>query len=223
MQKVITAQNINKSFKVGPEIVHVLKDISIELESSNISIIIGPSGCGKSTLLHILLGLEKPDEGEVLINGNDIYSYEEGAMNRFRRKNIGMVYQHPNWVKSISVLENVALPYIINGEDVLQARVKAKELIDSIGMIEFINYSPVDLSSGQQQKIAFVRSLMNDPSIIIADEPTGNLDKDSGMELMNLLIAQKKMGKTILMVTHNLDYSKYADKLIEMVDGKIKT
>jgi len=223
MQKVISAQNINKSFKVGPEIVHVLKDISIELESSNISIIIGPSGCGKSTLLHILLGLEKPDEGEVLINGNDIYSYEEGAMNRFRRKNIGMVYQHPNWVKSISVLENVALPYIINGEDVLQARVKAKELIDSIGMIEFINYSPVDLSSGQQQKIAFVRSLMNDPSIIIADEPTGNLDKDSGMELMNLLIAQKKMGKTILMVTHNLDYSKYADKLIEMVDGKIKT
>ena len=223
MQKVITAQNINKSFKVGPEIVHVLKDISIELESSNISIIIGPSGCGKSTLLHILLGLEKPDEGEVLINGNDIYSYEEGAMNRFRRKNIGMVYQHPNWVKSISVLENVALPYIINGEDVLQARVKAKELIDSIGTIEFINYSPVDLSSGQQQKIAFVRSLMNDPSIIIADEPTGNLDKDSGMELMNLLIAQKKMGKTILMVTHNLDYSKYADKLIEMVDGKIKT
>jgi len=223
MQKVISAQNINKSFKVGPEIVHVLKDVSIELESSNISIIIGPSGCGKSTLLHILLGLEKPDEGEVLINGNDIYSYEEGAMNRFRRKNIGMVYQHPNWVKSISVLENVALPYIINGEDVLQARVKAKELIDSIGMIEFINYSPVDLSSGQQQKIAFVRSLMNDPSIIIADEPTGNLDKDSGMELMNLLIAQKKMGKTILMVTHNLDYSKYADKLIEMVDGKIKT
>ena len=223
MQKVITAKNINKSFKVGPEIVHVLKDISIELESSNISIIIGPSGCGKSTLLHILLGLEKPDEGEVLINGNDIYSYEEGAMNRFRRKNIGMVYQHPNWVKSISVLENVALPFIINGEDVLQARVKAKELIDSIGMIEFINYSPVDLSSGQQQKIAFVRSLMNDPSIIIADEPTGNLDKDSGMELMNLLIAQKKMGKTILMVTHNLDYSKYADKLIEMVDGKIKT
>ena len=223
MQKVISAQNINKSFKVGPEIVHVLKDISIELESSNISIIIGPSGCGKSTLLHILLGLEKPDEGEVLINGNDIYSYEEGAMNRFRRKNIGMVYQHPNWVKSISVLENVALPYIINGEDVLQARVKAKELIDSIGMIEFINYSPVDLSSGQQQKIAFVRSLMNDPSIIIADEPTGNLDKDSGMELINLLIAQKKMGKTILMVTHNLDYSKYADKLIEMVDGKIKT
>jgi len=223
MQKVISAQNINKSFKVGPEIVHVLKDISIELESSNISIIIGPSGCGKSTLLHILLGLEKPDEGEVLINGNDIYSYEEGAMNRFRRKNIGMVYQHPNWVKSISVLENVALPFIINGEDVLQARVKAKELIDSIGMIEFINYSPVDLSSGQQQKIAFVRSLMNDPSIIIADEPTGNLDKDSGMELINLLIAQKKMGKTILMVTHNLDYSKYADKLIEMVDGKIKT
>lgn len=223
MQKVITAKNINKSFKVGPEIVHVLKDVSIELESSNISIIIGPSGCGKSTLLHILLGLEKPDEGEVLINGNDIYSYEEGAMNRFRRKNIGMVYQHPNWVKSISVLENVALPYIINGEDVLQARVKAKELIDSIGMIEFINYSPVDLSSGQQQKIAFVRSLMNDPSIIIADEPTGNLDKDSGMELINLLIAQKKMGKTILMVTHNLDYSKYADKLIEMVDGRIKT
>lgn len=223
MQKVISAQNINKSFKVGSEIVHVLKDISIELESSNISIIIGPSGCGKSTLLHILLGLEKPDEGEVLINGNDIYSYEEGAMNRFRRKNIGMVYQHPNWVKSISVLENVALPYIINGQDVLQARVKAKELIDSIGMIEFLNYSPVDLSSGQQQKIAFVRALMNDPSIIIADEPTGNLDKDSGMELINLLIAQKKMGKTILMVTHNLDYSKYADKLIEMVDGRIKT
>jgi putative ABC transport system ATP-binding protein len=89
MQKVITAKNINKSFKVGSEIVHVLKDVSIELESSNISIIIGPSGCGKSTLLHILLGLEKPDEGEVLINGNDIYSYEEGAMNRFRRKNIG--------------------------------------------------------------------------------------------------------------------------------------
>jgi putative ABC transport system ATP-binding protein len=223
MQKVITAKNINKSFKVGSEIVHVLKDVSIELESSNISIIIGPAGCGKSTLLHILLGLEKPDEGEVLINGNDIYSYEEGAMNRFRRKNIGMVYQHPNWVRSISVLENVALPYIINGQDVLQARVKAKELIDSIGMVEFLNYSPVDLSSGQQQKIAFVRSLMNDPSIIIADEPTGNLDKDSGMELINLLIAQKKMGKTILMVTHNLDYSKYADKLIEMVDGRIKT
>ncbi len=223
MQKVITAKNINKSFKVGSEIVHVLKDVSIELESSNISIIIGPSGCGKSTLLHILLGLEKPDEGEVLINGNDIYSYEEGAMNRFRRKNIGMVYQHPNWVRSISVLENVALPYIINGQDVLQARVKAKELIDSIGMVEFLNYSPVDLSSGQQQKIAFVRSLMNDPSIIIADEPTGNLDTDSGMELINLLIAQKKMGKTILMVTHNLDYSKYADKLIEMVDGRIKT
>lgn len=225
---IIKIHDLSKSFLVGNQKVPVLKGINFEIKADDFLIIFGPSGCGKSTLLHTILGLENPSSGYISYMGKDIY---EKAMERptsedersdFRKENIGMVYQQANWIKSLNVLENVAFPLMLIGIKKEEREKKAREILTDVGMINWANYLPMQLSSGQQQKVSLGRALISNPRIIIADEPTGNLDFDSGQELMKLLTKlNKEMKKTIVMVTHDLEYLKFAKTTVKMFDGKI--
>lgn len=221
---IIRTENLNKSFNVASGEVQVLKGINVEIKQGEFTIIYGPSGCGKSTLLHTILGLEKPTSGSVFVLGKDIYKdYSEDALADFRKSNIGMVFQQANWVKSLNVEENVALPLVLLGENKVLSIEKARKLLNEAHMLEWAQYHPTELSSGQQQKVSLARALITNPGIIIADEPTGNLDFEAGEELVYMLIrARKEQGKTVLMVTHDLTYLKYADNCIRMFDGKVE-
>ena len=223
MNPVIKVQNVNKSFRVGSQDVQILKNISFEIEQGDFSIIFGPSGCGKSTLLYALLGLEGPTTGLITLLDTNFYELvSEDDRSEFRKNHIGMVYQQPNWIKSLTVVENIAFPLLLKGEETLQARTKAQELLKTIQMENWGDYLPSELSSGQQQRIALIRALITNPELIIADEPTGNLDFESGQALMQLL---QKLNtdekKTIVMVTHDLEYLKYAKTAIKMFNGEV--
>lgn len=220
----IQIESLDKSFPVANGVVRVLKNIDLQIEKGKFIIIYGPSGCGKSTLLHTILGLEKPTNGKVSIFGKDLYKeYSEDSLSEFRKNNIGMVYQQSNWIKSINVLENVIFPLVLLGEKKESRLEKGKAILKSVGMLDWAQYHPSELSSGQQQKVSLARALITNPSIIIADEPTGNLDYDSGKELLSFLTGfNKQQGKTILMVTHDLQYLKNADIAIKLFDGEVE-
>jgi putative ABC transport system ATP-binding protein len=221
---VVQVETLDKSFDVVGEKVEVLKNINFDIPSGKFTVIFGPSGSGKSTLLHTILGLEKPTKGTVTVLGTNLYqNHTEDQIAEFRKNHIGMVYQQANWVKAINVVENVALPLALLGEDKQTRLEKAMQMLKSIHMLDWAMYHPAELSSGQQQRVSLARALISNPEIIIADEPTGNLDFDSGEELMNLLREfRDKSEKTILMVTHDLKYLKYADEAIELFDGEVK-
>lgn len=222
-KKIISATDIIKVFKVGLQDVQVLKSVSLDVDDGDFMIIFGPSGCGKSTLLHIILGLEPPTSGKVIFSGSDMYDRtSEDDRSSVRKQLVGMVYQQPNWIKSLKVAENVAFPLMLLGLEKVEAYQKALEVLKAVSMQDWAEYYPTELSSGQQQRIALARSLINDPKIIIADEPTGNLDYESGQEMMQLLYdVNQKQGKTIIMVTHDLEYMKFAKTAVRMLDGQI--
>ncbi len=222
-KKIITATDIVKVFKVGMQDVQVLKSVTLEVDDGDFMIIFGPSGCGKSTLLHIILGLESPTTGKVMFSGSDMYtSTTEDDRSTIRKQLVGMVYQQPNWIKSLKVAENVGFPLMLLGHEKTEAYQKAVEVLKSVSMQDWADYYPTELSSGQQQRVALARSLINDPKIIIADEPTGNLDYEAGQEMMQLLYdVNKNQGKTIIMVTHDLEYMKFAKTAVRMLDGQI--
>lgn len=222
-KKIITATDIIKVFPVGQQDVQVLKNVTLEVDDGDFMIIFGPSGCGKSTLLHIILGLEPPSSGRVIFANTDMYAAtNEDDRSNIRKQLVGMVYQQPNWIKSLKVVENVAFPLVLLGYEKPEARQKALEVLKAVSMADWAEYFPTELSSGQQQRIALARSLINDPKIIIADEPTGNLDYESGQEMMQLLYdVNQKQGKTIIMVTHDLEYMKFAKTAVRMLDGQI--
>jgi putative ABC transport system ATP-binding protein len=222
MNSIISVKNLQKSFHPGGQTVAVLKDISFEVEKGDFIIIIGPSGCGKSTLLHTLLGLENPDSGTVTILGQSLYDgTAEDDRCEFRKRHIGMVYQQPNWIKSLSIMENVCFPLLLFGQDRFLAIGQAVARLKEVGMDGWRESLPTELSGGQQQKVSVARALVTNPEILVADEPTGNLDYHSGQELMQLLTKLNQAGKTIIMVTHDLEYLKFAKRSIKMLDGKI--
>ena len=222
-EPIITVNGITKSFLVGQQVVPILKGINTQIGMGDFVVVVGPSGCGKSTLLHIILGLEAPSAGTVVFLGENIYdNTTEDYRSDFRKKHIGMVYQQPNWVKSMTVVENVAFPMLLLGMDREEAIDKSYGLLDQLKMREWGDYRPTELSGGQQQRASMARALANNPEIIIADEPTGNLDYQTGQEVMQLLLdLNQKHGKTIIMVTHDLEYVKYAQSAIRMLDGLI--
>lgn len=229
MKKQIIALNqVNKSFEVDTGLIPVLKDVSFTVQEGDFVIIVGPSGCGKSTLLHIMLGLEIPTTGTVRILDKDIYTSEKGTLfdedtrSDFRKSHMGMIYQQPQWIRSFSVIKNIEIVPLLRGLDVMQSLDLSLKALDDVSMMNWANYYPMQLSSGQQQKVALARSIVTDPDILVADEPTGNLDYTSGTELMKLLKSLNDKGKTILMVTHDLEYLDYATMVVHMFDGAIK-
>ncbi|MBP7927988.1 ABC transporter ATP-binding protein [Patescibacteria group bacterium] len=219
---VLQAIDIKKSFKVGAQEVEVLKGITFDIPKGDFAIILGPSGSGKSTLLHVLLGLEKPTVGKVMCINVDIFALPtDDDRSSFRKKHIGMVYQQPNWIKALTVLENVAFPLSLLGMEKVTALQKAWKSLASMGMQSWATYIPTELSGGQQQKVALARALITDPELIIADEPTGNLDFESGQDLLNVLTKLNELGRTILMVTHDLEYLKYGKSAVRIRDGLV--
>lgn len=222
-QKQIIVDAIFKNFKVGPQDVEVLKGISFEVETGDFVVIFGPSGCGKSTLLHTILGLEKPTHGNVSILGENLYQKKDGDFrSEFRKKHIGMVYQQSNWIKSLTVVENVAFPLLLLGQNKLKSLAEAKKMLDFVGMVRWAGYISTELSSGQQQRVALARAIITNPEIIIADEPTGNLDFEAGQMVMEIFKEfNQSQGKTIIMVTHDLEYLDYAKKVVHIFDGQL--
>jgi len=220
----IEVENLTKSFLVGKQEVPVLRGISIAIAQGQFVIICGPSGCGKSTLLHSILGLEPPTSGKITLMGNNLYEagLTEDDRSNIRKQFVGMVYQQPNWVRSLKVIENVALPLQLLGVPKQEALEHAFSNLQIVGMTEWANYLPMELSSGQQQRVALARAIITDPKVIIADEPTGNLDFETGQNLMRLLKQlNQEFKKTVVMVTHDLEYLNYADSMVTMLDGKV--
>jgi putative ABC transport system ATP-binding protein len=220
---VIEINGLHKSFIVGEQEVRVLTDINFKIGEGDFLIIFGPSGCGKSTLLHTILGLESPSKGRLVFLNNDLYeNTTEDDRATSRKQHVGMIYQQANWIKALSVIENVGFPLMLTGMSKEDSLVKAKGVLDQVGMLDWANYAPAELSSGQQQRIALARALINNPKVIIADEPTGNLDYESGQIVMKLLSSlNKEQGKTIIMVTHDLEYLRYSKTALRMLDGQV--
>ena len=221
-KEIIRVEDVNKDFYLGATTVNILKGVSASISEGEFAILAGPSGCGKSTLLHIIYGLESPTTGRVFIDGCDIWAKTKDWRADFRNKFVGFIPQQTFWIKSLSVLENVAIPSLIKGETFSQSLERAAQLVKLVGMEKWMHNRPYDLSGGQQQKIALARALLLNPRFLIADEPTGNLDMKSGNELMELLADfNKQFNITILMITHNPEQYAYADQVVHMLDGVI--
>jgi len=223
-EAVIKIEGLKKDYPLdgGDRKAPVLHGIDLEISATDFAIIYGPSGCGKSTLLHTMVGLETPTEGKVKIRGTDIYALKEEERSAFRAEKFGMVYQAVYWVKALTVWENVALPLLINGEKESIAKKQAMKVLEETDMAKYADKRPMQLSGGEQQRVGLARALINNPWIIVADEPTGNLDSHSSDEVMQIFQELNQKGKrTIVMVTHNLIYLPMASKKIAMRDGLV--
>jgi putative ABC transport system ATP-binding protein len=222
LSKIVELKDINKFYKVGKEKAHILKSINLNIKKGEFVMIMGKSGSGKTTLLNILGFLDKFDEGEYIFNNQDVTRLNESERSNFRNLNIGFIFQQFNLINTLNIYQNVELPMIYNNK---YSKQEKKEQIENnlsiVGLLDKIKQKPVQLSGGQQQRVAIARALVNDPEIIFADEPTGSLDSDTGIEIMELLKELNKQGKTIIMVTHDEDLTKYASKVIKLKDGLI--
>lgn len=202
----------------------VLKNINLKVEKGEIVAIVGASGAGKSTLLHILGTLDKPDQGKVTIRGMDVFAQSQKNLAAFRNKSIGFVFQFHNLLPEFSALENVLIPGIISGQNEDEVRKKAKSLLDMLGLSSRMDHKPSELSGGEQQRTAVARALINSPDLILADEPSGNLDSKNAIDLHNLFFQLRKdLNQTFIIVTHNQDLSAMADRRVEIKDGVINS
>jgi len=224
MSIILSAENISKSYKSNKKnTVDVLKSITMEIESNKISVIVGASGAGKSTLLHLLGGLDRPDNGKVFFEQKNIFEYGNDKLSKFRNENIGFVFQFHHLLPEFTALENISIPQMIKGIGLKEAHKRSEELLKIIGLSERTEHKPAELSGGEQQRIAVARALANNPKIIFADEPTGNLDSANSEAIHNLLFElRNNLNKTFVIVTHNPELMKLADVIFEIKDGIIK-
>ncbi|HIY55669.1 MULTISPECIES: ABC transporter ATP-binding protein [Eubacteriales] len=218
--EVLKAVNLTKIYGKGENQVRALDGVSLSVEQGQFAAVVGTSGSGKSTLLHMLGGLDRPDEGKVYVDGKDIFSLKEEALTIFRRRKIGFVFQSYNLVPVLSVYENVALPVELDGKKADRAFIE--EILDTLGILQKARSLPGQLSGGQQQRAAIARALASRPSILLCDEPTGNLDSRTSQDVLGLLkLSGQKFGQTIVMITHNEEIAQMADRIIRIEDGRI--
>ena len=218
--EILRVENLSKIYGKGETAVKAIDDISFSVEKGEFVAIIGPSGSGKSTMLHILGGVDRPTKGKVYINDTDIYSLNNNDLAIFRRRNVGLIYQFYNLIPILNVEENISLPVLLDGKKVDEQRLN--EIVKNLGLENRIKHLPNQLSGGQQQRVAIGRSLINEPAIILADEPTGNLDTKNSKEILELLkLSNKKYEQTLIMITHDPNIAKEADRIIKIEDGKI--
>lgn len=219
---IIEIKNLSKIFGSGDTEAKVLKGVNLKIYSGDYIILFGPSGCGKSTLMNCIAGLEVPTSGEVLVRGENLTKKNDDDLALHRRQKIGMIFQQFNILKSMTVLQNIALPQLLHGVDQKTRLNRAHSLLKILSLDKFSDRIPTELSGGQQQRVAIARALANNPWIILADEPTGNLDSKNADEVMDLIWAlNKKSKRTIIMVTHNPDYLHFASRVLYMKDGII--
>ena len=224
---ILQAEGLYKSYRLGAADVKVLKGVDLAVRSGEFISIVGASGSGKSTLLHILGALDRPDKGTVRFEGSDLKNIGNGELNRFRNKRVGFVFQFYHLLDELNVLENVFLPAMVSKSTIgwllsrKQAKNRAKELLSQLGLSERAEHKPYQLSGGERQRVAIGRALMNEPKILLADEPTGNLDSQTGNGILNVFEALNKAGQTIVMVTHDERIAHKAGRIIMLTDGKI--
>lgn len=217
---ILETKNLTKMYGLKENNLMVLKDINISINKGEFISIIGPSGSGKSTLLHLLGGLDRPSRGEIVVNGVDINSFSDKKLAEYRRTEIGFVFQQFNLLPILSVKENIELPLMIGEEEIDSNYIE--ELIFMLGLEEKKDHLPSKLSGGQQQRVAIGRALSTKPSIILADEPTGNLDSKTSEEVIELFkLSSNKYNQTMILITHDMNIAKKADRVIEIIDGKI--
>ena len=218
--EILRVENLTKVYGKGENEVRALDGVSFSVEKGAFVAVIGPSGSGKSTLLHILGGVDRPTGGKVLMDGKDVYAQNEEQLAIFRRRQVGLIYQFYNLIPVLNVTENITLPVLMDGQKVNQNRLA--ELMTTLKLIGRENHLPNQLSGGQQQRVSIGRALMNAPAVVLADEPTGNLDSKSSREIVELLkVSNEKYGQTLLVITHDESIALQADRILSIEDGKI--
>ncbi|HOV21496.1 MAG TPA: ABC transporter ATP-binding protein [Candidatus Ratteibacteria bacterium] len=218
---VIELLNIKKIYKMGTIELEVLRGISLSVKKGEHISIMGPSGSGKTTLLNILGCLDKPTYGQYFFQDKDISKLDDNSLSEIRSKYIGFIFQQFNLIPQLNVIENISLPLFYQGIDENLMMEKAKDFADMVGLSDRLYHRPSELSGGQQQRVAIARALANDPLIILADEPTGNLDTTTGKEIMKLLCRLNEEGKTLLVITHDINIANYSKRIIKLLDGRI--
>ena len=218
--EVLKAEHLSKVYGSGENEVRALDDVSFYIQQGEFVAIIGPSGSGKSTLLHILGGVDRPTSGKVYLDGKDIYGQNEEQLAIFRRREVGLIYQFYNLIPVLDVEENITLPVLMDGRPANQERLE--ELLAILDLADRRKYLPNQLSGGQQQRVSIGRALMNAPALVLADEPTGNLDAMNSQEIMELLkLSNRRFGQTLIMITHDENLALQADRIISIEDGRI--
>jgi len=223
MDHIINLKEIVKNYYVGTVVVRALRSITIDIERNDYVAIMGPSGSGKSTLMNLVGCLDSPTSGEYVLNGKDTSKMEDNQLAEIRNKEIGFIFQTFNLLPRYTALENVMLPLIYAGIAKQERVQRAEEVLDSVGLADRVTHKPNELSGGQRQRVAAARALINNPSIILADEPTGNLDSKTSIDIMNLLDDIHKRGNTIILVTHEEDIALRARRIIRLIDGEIES
>lgn len=218
--EILKVENLTKTYGSGENLVHAVDDVSFSVEKGEFVAIVGASGSGKSTLLHLIGGVDRPTSGKIFVDGNDISKMNDDKLAVFRRRQVGIVYQFYNLIPILTVEENITLPCDLDGRGVDRERLEM--ILDSFGLRARRKHLPNQLSGGQQQRTSIARALINNPSLVLADEPTGNLDSKSSEEVMSMLkMCNQSYGQAVIMITHNLDIAKQADRIITISDGKI--
>jgi len=220
--ELIKLENVRKIYKMGTEQVNALAGVNITFEKGSFWAIMGPSGSGKSTMLNILGCLDHLTSGKYTLQNRDISTLDDDALSEHRLRNLGFIFQSFNLIPQITVLKNIELPLYYLGWDVEQSTTRAIDLANKVGLGDRLNHKPSELSGGQMQRVAIARALANDPPVLLADEPTGNLDTSTGQQIMEMLGQLNQQGKTIIMVTHEAEIAKYSDKCLHMRDGMIE-
>ena len=218
--EILRVEHLSKHYGTGENLVKAVDDVSFSVEKGEFLAIIGPSGSGKSTLLHILGGVDRPTAGKVFVDGQDVYAQDDEQLAIFRRRQVGLIYQFYNLIPVLTAEENMTLPVLLDGRQVNAERLE--ELLDTLGLRDRRNYLPNQLSGGQQQRVSIGRALMNAPAVVLADEPTGNLDSKNSQEIVELLkLSNRRYGQTLIVITHDESIALQADRIIAIEDGKI--
>ena len=222
MEPILQCRELTKKYKIDDAVVTAIEDVSLDIYPGELVCIVGTSGSGKSTLLYLLAGIERPTKGKIRILSKRIDIMNESELTRFRRDNVGFIFQSFNLLPYMTALDNVALPLMLRGEDSFSRKKKAAQMLKTVGLAKRFKHKPMQLSGGQQQRVSIARAIVAEPKILFADEPTGNLDSNTSREIMELLVKQvRQSGATLIMVTHDTQNEKYADTVIRISDGKI--
>ena len=218
--EILKVHNLSKVYGKGDTQIKALDDVSFNVEKGEFVAIVGPSGSGKSTLLHILGGVDTPSSGQVLVDGTDIGTLDQTKLAIFRRRQIGLIYQFYNLIPILNVEENITLPLLLDGRSLDEAPLK--DIVATLGLADRVRHLPNQLSGGQQQRVSIGRALINNPALILADEPTGNLDSSTSKEIITLLkLSNQRYHQTLIVVTHDHDIAMQADRIVSFVDGRI--